>query len=61
MKPTTDELEWARKTVAAEDYLPWADVEHAKRILGLPIEGLTDAERAAYAKAISKQCSPAKD
>jgi hypothetical protein len=27
------QIEWARSTVAGEDYLPWADVEEAKRIL----------------------------
>jgi hypothetical protein len=28
-----NQIEWARRTVAGEDYLPWADVEEAKRIL----------------------------
>lgn len=27
------QIEWARRTMAGEDYLPWADVEEAKRIL----------------------------
>lgn len=27
------QIEWARRTVAGEDYLPWADVEEAKRLL----------------------------
>lgn len=28
------QIEWALRTVAGEDYLPWADVERAKAILG---------------------------
>lgn len=27
------QIEWARRTVAGEDYLPWADVEESKRLL----------------------------
>lgn len=30
---TAQQIEWARRTVAGEDYLPWADVEEAKRLL----------------------------
>ena len=30
---TAKQIEWARRTVAGEDYLPWADVEEAKRLL----------------------------
>lgn len=55
-KPTGDAVtfrrtkEWAEKTVAGEDYLPWADVAAAKEFLGIPVDGLTDEEKAAYAK-----------
>lgn len=53
--PTAEDLAWARKTVAGDGYLPWADVERAKRLLGLPAEGLTEAERAAYAQVVAKR------
>lgn len=44
------EIAWAKQTVANPDYLPWADVRRAREILGIPHEGLTDEEAAAYAK-----------
>lgn len=44
------DTEWAVRTVANEDYLPWADVQKAKQILGIPIDGLTEREKADYAR-----------
>lgn len=41
--------EVAIRTVANEDYLPWADVHQAKRMLGIPIDGLTESEQVLYA------------
>lgn len=51
--PGSTDLEWARRTVANQDYLPWADVRRAKEILGLPKDGLTPEEQAAYDKAVA--------
>lgn len=41
---------WAEQVIAQQDYLPWRDVEEARRVLGLPAEGMTAAEREAYEK-----------
>lgn len=46
--------EWAERVVANEDYLPWSDVAEAKEILGIPVDGLTESEKSAYAKITSK-------
>ena len=51
---TQKSKEWAERVVANEDYLPWADVASAKEILGIPVDGLTEREKAAYAKITSK-------
>lgn len=47
---SSKDLAWAARTVANEDYLPWADVERAKKMLDIQADGLTDEEKAEYAK-----------
>lgn len=48
-------IEWAKRTLENEDYLPWADVAKAKEILGLPKDGLTEVEQKAYDKAVNHE------
>ena len=35
---TAEQREWAEKTVANADYLPWAEVKRAREMLGLPVD-----------------------
>lgn len=48
-------IEWAKRTLENEDYLPWADVVTAREILGLPKSGLTEDEQKAYDKAVGRE------
>lgn len=54
MPQNQNRIEWAKRVVANEDYLPWADVQDAKKILGLPVGGLTREEQSAYDKAVGR-------
>lgn len=49
------DVEWAKRVVANEDYLPWADVHRAKEILGMPTDGMTAEQKAAYARIASRE------